>query len=98
MSPSACINFHKLLLEYFTLYIFIISFYILLKCLIMIILHYFYKIKLRICVFTRRSRLAALLPAAGGAAAAPGSTRPSLPGQVPGAVMPEYHISEISLF
>ena len=43
-------------------------------------MHYFYKIKLRICVFTRRSRLAALQhPAAaaatsnGGGAAAPGA-------------------------
>ena len=81
MSPSAYINDHKLLLEYFTLFIFIISLYILLKCLITYIVYYFYKIKLRICVFTRRSRLAALQhPAAataatsnGGGAAAPGA-------------------------
>ena len=81
MSPSAYINYHKLLLEYFTLFIFIISLYILLKCLITYIVYYFYKIELRICVFTRRSRLAALQhPAAaaaatsnGGGAAAPGA-------------------------
>ena len=88
MPPSAYIKFHKLLLEYFTLLMFIISLYILLKCLITYIVYYFYKIKLRICVFTRRSRLAALQhPAAAAAAAA---TSNGGGAAAPGAVILQY--------